>query len=145
MKPLLEYRNWIYAIRQQSCQHVPNALARRVRFGPFLMRTRGELLSRLTQMQDSVKVELITPAELQRTKTVLDLESAAGVTKDIRRYEYVFENGKRVAALADFAVERTPRMRLGPLFMRKATLVDSRRVEADYSRLTRVAYYEVKS
>jgi DNA sulfur modification protein DndC len=47
MEELLNFRNWLYDIRQQTSQYVPKHLDSNVKFGPFLLKTRWEILSRL--------------------------------------------------------------------------------------------------
>ena len=71
MKELLNFRNWLYDIRQQSCQYVPRHLESKVNFGPFLLKTRYEMLNRLLNIQERLSVELITDAEVEYTRDFL--------------------------------------------------------------------------
>jgi len=143
MEELLDFRNWLYDIRQQTSQYVPKYLDSSVKFGPFLLGTRRDILDRLLKMQESLPVELITPDELRYIYELLEKESEGKVKQGLRKFVFELPNGKRVAAISDFNILLTPRKRLGPMHLKRAKLVESRKMSSKYSRSTRVMYYQV--
>lgn len=143
MRELLNYRNWLYEIRQQSYQYVPRHLESKVNFGPFLLKTRFEMLNRLLNIQERLSVELITDAEVEYTRDFLKRESEGRVDKGLRKFVFELPSGKRVSAISDFNILQTPRKRLGPLFLKRAKLTGTREVSSKYLKSTRVMYYQV--
>lgn len=143
MEDLLNFRNWLYDIRQQSCQYVPHHLKSKVSFGPFLLKTRYEMLNRLLNIQDRLSVELITDAEVEYIRDFLKRESEGRVDKGLRKFVFELPSGKRVSAISDFNILQTPRKRLGPLFLKRAKLTGTREVSSEYLKSTRVMYYQV--
>jgi DNA sulfur modification protein DndC len=141
LEGLLKFRNWLYDIRQQTNQYVPKRLDSKVKFGPFLLRTRNKMLNKLLRMQDRLPISLITPEELDYINEFLEKESEGKVKQGLRKYGYELPNGKRVAVIADFNILLTPRKRLGPLHLKEAKLVKTRTVSQKYLQSTRVMYY----
>lgn len=143
MEELLDFRNWLYDIRQQSYQYVPRRLESKVSFGPFLLKTRYEMLNRLLNIQERLSIELITDAEVEYTLDFLKRESEGKVDKGLRKFVFELPSGKRVSAISDFNILQTPRKRLGPLFLKGAKLTGTREVSSEYLKSTRVMYYQV--
>ena len=144
MQGLLNFRNWLYEIRQQTNQYVPKRLGSNgVKFGSFLLKTRWEILNKLLNMQKSLSRELITSDELQYIQELLVKESEGKVEEGLKRFTFELPNAKRVAAISDFNILLTPRKRLGPLHLKQAKLVGSRTVSSNYSLSNRVMYYMV--
>jgi len=143
MEELLNFRNWLYEIRQQTSQYVPKYLDSNAKFGPFLLNTRWEILNRLLNMQKHLPIELITPDELNYIYEILGKESTGKVKQGLKKFVFELPNGKQVAAISDFNVLLTPRKRLGPMHLKKAKLIETRRVSSNYLQSTRVMYYEV--
>ena len=144
MEELLDFRNWLYDIRQQTNQYVPKHLESNVKFGPFLLKTRKEILNKLLNMQEHLPIELITNDELHYLRALLERESEGKVKKGLKKFILNLQNGKRVSIISDFNILLSSRKRLGPLNLKQAKLVTSRSVSSDYSRSTRVVYYEVR-
>jgi DNA sulfur modification protein DndC len=140
MVDLLNYRNWLYDIRQQSYQHVPKRLESRVKFGAFLLSTRRELLNRLLSMQAKLNIGLITPAELEQTKIYIERD-ATSENGRLRKFKYILPDHKHITVFSDYDIVKTPRQRLGPLSLKRAEYADAANLSADYARLTRVMYY----
>jgi DNA sulfur modification protein DndC len=143
MEELLKFRNWLYDIRQQTSQYVPKYLDSRAKFGPFLLGTRWRILDKLLKMQESLSVELITPDELRYIYELLEKESEGKVKQGLKKFVFELPKGKRIAAISDFNILLTPRKRLGPLHLKRAKLVETRKMSSKYSRSTRVMYYQV--
>lgn len=143
MEELLKFRNWLYEIRQQASQYVPNRLRSKVKFGPFLLRTRQEILDRLLDMQGLLPVELIASRELNYIYKLLEKESEGKVEEGLRKFVFELPNTKRVAAIGDFNILLTPRQRLGPLYLKEARLLGTQSVSSNYSQSTRVMYHFV--
>lgn len=143
MKELLDFRNWLYNIRQQTNQHVPKHIKSRVKFGAFLLRIRREILDKLLNIQEHLSIELISRDEIYYIRMFLEKESEGKVKKGLKKFIYELPNGKRVATISDFNLLLTPRKRLGPIHLKQAKLIESRSVSSSYSYSTRVMYYEV--
>jgi DNA sulfur modification protein DndC len=143
MEDLLNFRNWLYDIRQQTNQYVPKYLDSNVKFGPFLLGVRRKILHKLLNMQKHLPIELITPNELHYIYELLEKESEGKVKQGLRKFVFELQNGKRVVTISDFDLLLTPRKRLGPMHLKRAKLIESRSVSSKYSQSTRVMYYEV--
>ena len=143
MEELLNFRNWIYDIRQQTNQYVPKYLDSNVKFGPFLLKTRWEILNKLLNMQKHLPIELITPNELNYIYELLGKESGGKVKQGLKKFVFELSKGKRVATISDFNILLSPRKRLGPMHLKGAKLLETRRVSSNYLQSTRVMYYEV--
>jgi len=143
MEELLNLRNWLYIIRQQTNQYVPKRLQSNVKFGPFLLRTRREILDKLIKVQAHLPVELISKDEIDYIEEFLKEESKGQVKEGLKKFVYKLPNGKTIATIADFNLVLTPRKRLGPLHLKNAKLIKSRSVSLNYLRSKRVMYYEV--
>jgi len=142
MEQLLNFRNWLYDIRQQTSQYVPKYLDSSVKFGPFLLKARREILDKLLRMQERLPVRLISPDELDYIDELLEKESEGKVEAGLRKFVFELPNGKRVATISDFNILLTPRKRLGPMHLKRAKLIETRGVSSNYSRSTRVMYYQ---
>jgi DNA sulfur modification protein DndC len=141
MEELLNFRNWLYDIRQQTSQYVPKHLDSNVKFGPFLLKTRREILERLLKMQERLPVQLITPDELDYIDELLRKESEGKVQEGLREFVFELPNGKHVVTISDFNILLTPRKRLGPMHLKRAKLIETRRLSTNNVRSTRVVYH----
>jgi DNA sulfur modification protein DndC len=139
MKGLLDFRDNLYRIRQQSEQDVPRTLAPDTRFGAFLLATRRELLDSLLNLQADAGVTLITAPELAVTKELLELESRGAVDHEMCRYTYRLPSGQSIKLVSDYDIQQTPRQRLGPFHLANAELVAKRSVPT-IQRATRIMY-----
>ena len=78
LEPLLEFRDWLKALREQGDKRMAvrrngsvNVIGEgRLIPGPFTMAARREVLDRLLEVQGEVGLELITPGEIEAIKTV---------------------------------------------------------------------------
>ena len=141
MEELLNFRNWLYDIRQQTSQYVPQDLDSNVKFGPFLLVTRREILNKLLGMQERLPIGLITPKELDHIYGLLEKESEGKVQGGLRKFVFELPNGKSVVTVSDFNILLTPRKRLGPMHLKRAKLIETRSVSPNYLQSTRVMYY----
>jgi len=141
MEELLDFRNWLYDIRQQTNQHIPEYLDSNVKFGPFLFRTRREILDRLLSIQEHLSVQLITPAELDYIRRLFQEDSRDQASQELREFVFQLPNGNRVATVSDFNILLTSRERLGGIYLRKAKFIKTQSVSSDYSQSTRIMYY----
>ncbi len=146
MEELLYFRNWLYNIRKQTHQYVPNCLkSGGVKFGPFLLKTRYEILKKLLKMQKDLPIELINSDEVEHIKNLLREESKGRIEQGMRRFIFRLPSRKRIAVISDFNSLLTPRKRIGPLFLKEAKLIASQNVTQNYLKSKRVMYYEVHS
>lgn len=143
MEELLDFRNWLYDIRQQTYQYVPKRLQSNVKFGPFLLRTRWEILNRLLEMQKNLPVELIKNEEVKYIRNFLKEESKGKTKNGVQKFIFELPNGKRIVTISDFNLLLTPRKRLGPLYLNRTNFIKSINVSTKYSRSTRVMYYHI--
>ncbi len=143
MEDLLLLRNWLYNIRQQTNQYVPKHLESKAKFGPFLLRTRLQILERLLRVQDGLSLELISAQELGAIRNMLAIESKFRTDGEMTKFVLEVASGGRVDVVSDSNLLQTPRKRLGPFDLKKARLVETARVSSEYSRSTRVMYYRV--
>jgi len=142
MKELLNFRNWLYEIRQQTNQYVPKHLGLNgVKFGSFLLKTRWEILTKLLDMQKRLPIKLISSDELHYIRELLGKESEGKVKQGLKRFVFELPNSQRLSVISDFNVLLTLRKRLGPLHLKQAKLVRSRTISSNYSLSTRVMYY----
>ncbi len=136
---LLNFRDWLYDIRQEDNQGLSPDLRNGLRFSGFLMRTRREILRRLLRIQENVGTELISAAELEYVRKLLARD--CGMDNDDELRQYVFQiSGKIVTVISDFNHADGCRKRLGPMSFSNARLVSVEEAPAVYSSLTRVAY-----
>jgi DNA sulfur modification protein DndC len=143
MKDLLDFRNLLYKIRQQSYQYVPKRIESKVKFGPFLIKTRRKLLKRLLNLQECLSLELIAPRELNYINELLQNESKDKTKQDMRKFIFDLQNGKRIIAISDFNILLSFRNRLGSIHLKNANLITSKKLSTNYLRSSRVMYYEV--
>jgi DNA sulfur modification protein DndC len=141
MNELLHFRNWLYNIRQQANQHVPDRLKSNVKFGPFLLKTRREILNKLLGIQNQLSVELITDEEINYIYSLLEQESVGEIKQGLHKFVFELPSGQQVTTIADYNLLLTPRQRLGPLRLNNAKLIGSRIVNRDYLQSTRVMYH----
>jgi len=147
MQELLEFRNRIYRIRNQDEQYVPNYISKKVRFGPFLMRTRYNLLDRLLEMNERAKAHgqiLISDGEIARINEMLSKDRNGSLKDRKKKYVYELPTGRRLAAVADFDLFETERQRLAGFSLKNAETLSIRRMSEKYHDSTRVMFYEVK-
>lgn len=142
MEQLLDFRNWLYDIRQQNYQYVPKRLQSNVKFGPFLLKTRWEILNRLLEIQKNLPVELIKNDEVKYIRNFLKEESKGKTKNGVQKFIFELPNGKRIATIADFNLLLTPRKRLGPMYLKHGELIKTQVVSSSYAKSTRVMYYE---
>jgi DNA sulfur modification protein DndC len=143
MEDLLQFRNWLYKIRQQDNQYVPQNIESKAKFGSFLLKTRRQILKRLLGMQNNLAIKLITDEELDYVYKLLENESKGQVNDELKKFTYKLPKRKTISIIADYDVRLTPRKRLGPMYFDKAKLIESRKVSIDYSQSSRTMYYEV--
>jgi len=142
METLLNFRNWLYEIRQQTYQYVPKYIESSVNFGPFFLRIRQEILDKLLNIQEHLSIKLISRDEIYYIHMLLEKESEGKVKKGLQKFIFELPDGKRVTTISDFNLLLTPRKRLGPIYLKKARLVESKKVSSAYMRSTRVMYYK---
>ena len=143
MKGLLDFRNWLYEIRQQSYQYVPKRIESKVKFGPFLSKTRQEILKRLLDLQECLSFELIAPHELNYINEHLKKVSEDKTKQDMRKFIFDLQNGKRIVVISDFNILLSSRNRLGSIHLKNVNLIKSRNLPAKYLHSSRVMYYEI--
>lgn len=141
MEGLLTFRNWLQELRQQRSQYISGRLKTNVSFGPFLFKTRHEILRRLLNLQEQLGIPLVDSDEIHYINTLFKKESKARVKKGLQKFVFRLPEGKRIVAISDFNVLLTPRQRIGPIWMRQAKFVQSQIVSSKYYNLTRVIYY----
>jgi DNA sulfur modification protein DndC len=149
MQELLEFRNWIYRIRNQDEQYVPSYISKKARFGPFLMKTRYELLDKLIDMNERALTHdqvLITDQEITRINQMLSRDKNDNSDREDRKKKYVYElpSGRRLAAIADYDLFDTERQRLAGFSLKNAETISIRRMSEKYHDSTRVMFYEEK-
>lgn len=144
MRPLLVLRNWLYDIRQQDSQYVPRQYrSRQIKFGPFLLKTRWQILIRLLEIQKRLPIQLISDGELRRTRELLDRDAEGRVENGLRKFVFQLRNGKRITTISDFNLLHSGRKRVGPFSLNGAKLIRSRPLSSRYSSSTRLMYYMV--
>jgi len=146
MNVLLEFRNWLYDIRQQTEQYVPSYLEGIAKFGPFLLQTRRKILSKLLGTQGQLEISLIDDTELTMVRELVEQESEGQLPDGIKKLVYQLANGKTFALITDYDISKTSttRKRVGPRLLRNAVLVSNEPVSPEYSRSTRIMYYQEK-
>lgn len=145
MQELLEFRNWIYQIRNQNEQYVPKYIENKVRFGPFLMRTRYKMLERLLEMNERAKAHgqlLITNEEITQIEAMLRKDRNGSLEDRKKKYVYELPTGRRLAVVADFDLFDTARQRLAGFSLKNAETISRRRMSEKYHDSTRVMFYE---
>ena len=143
MEELLAFRNWLYRIRQEYSQYVPSKLIGKVKFGPFLLKTRVEILEKLLQVQNSVGIKLIAEAELSLIRKLLEEYKIASFRNKMRRSIFETTKGDRIAIVSDCNLSEIGRERLGPLHLKNLKMIKSEDVTNKYGQSTRVMYYRV--
>ena len=141
MEDLLGFRNWLSQIREATAQHLPDSVAADARFGPFLLRTRREILRRLLELQEPLSIELVDKDEVARIGELLEEEGRAQVEGGLREFEVQLANSRRLIVISDFDLVLASRTRLGPVHLRGAESISGRLVSDEYARLTRVTYH----
>lgn len=142
MKSLLNFRNWLQEIRQQSHQYIPNRLiSNGVKFGAFLIRTRWEILNRLLEMQQELPIKLIDKMEINRIQHLLKFDSRGIVKRGFKKYILRLPNDKHITVISDHNLLDTSRKRLGPIHLKQATLLRSHKISSKYLQSTRIMYY----
>lgn len=145
MEDLLDFRNWLYEIRQESSQYVPARLIGKAKFGPFLLRTREEMLEKLIQLQEQLGIELISEEELSITKKLIEGDKKARYKNGMARFVYEMSNGERIAVISDCNVAEINRKRLGSIHLKRLKLLKSEIVTNKYEQSKRAMYYKVSS
>lgn len=143
MKKLLDFRNWLYEIRQQSNQYVPKRINSNAKFGPFLMRTRQTIFKKLMSIQSQIPIELISPKEIDYVKELLELESNCRVQNGLKKFIYEKSKGEIFAVISDFDVLNSSRLRLGSIYLKGVKLVSTRKVSSKYLASHRILYYSI--
>lgn len=142
MEELLDFRNWLYDIRQQTYQYVPKRLQSNVKFGPFLLKIRWEILNKLLEIQKNLPVELIKNDEVKYIRNFLKEESKGKTKNGVQKFIFELPNGRRIATIADFNLLLPQRKRLGPMYLKRGELIKTQVVSSSYAKSTRVMYYE---
>ncbi len=143
MKDMLSFRNWLYDIRQQSYQYCPPRLLDRVKFGPFLLKTRKEILRRLQNLQESIGVELIGKDELSAVNELIEWDTIALSEDGMRRYFFTTRSGKKFAVISDCDIGRIKRKRIGSINLGNISMLKSESVSNRYNESYRVTYYGI--
>ncbi len=142
MLRLLQFRNWLSDIRQQEHQHLPEALARdQLKFGPFLLKARREILRRLLEVQAGVPIELISAKELRCVRKMLEHASHNQRGNALTKSTVELPTGRRLVVFSDFDITNTDRTRLGPFVLNGAKMVHTETLPAAFSGLTRLMYH----
>jgi DNA sulfur modification protein DndC len=68
LEPLLEFRNWLNCIRDDSRMRWPVRRNGAVGMGPFTLVARATILERLLSTQQAVGFQLIAPDEVEAIK-----------------------------------------------------------------------------
>lgn len=143
LKDLLDFRNWLYDIRQQSNQFEESELPdeeMKLKFGPFLLRTRREILNKLVEIQEKVGIELIEREEFDFIEEIFNKEMSSSTNGHIKQFRYKLRNGKYLTTIGDFDILRSTRNRLGFLSLKGAELLESKKIKYDYKSLNRMVY-----
>jgi len=147
MKDLLNLRNWLYNIRKQDYQHIPDHLESKVKFGPFLLKTRIKILKRLLNTQKNLfkhlTKEIITSEELNLINDFLNNDSNGKFKGKIKKFQYKLPNDKKIEVISDFDILQTQKQRLGPIYLKKADILRTNSISEKFSRLSRVLYYYI--
>ena len=141
MQKLLDFRNWIHDIRQQSNQGAPDSFRAKINFGPFLLKTRREMLDRLLRIQDSMPIELIGSDELHYVCELIGRDSEQQILEGLKEFVFELPNGNRIATISDFNIVLSQRSRLGGIYLKQAKFIETRSVPFNYSNPTRIMYY----
>ena len=141
MEELLDFRNWLCEIRQQTNQYMPRRFESNAKFGPFLIRTRQEILDKLLKMQKHSPVELITKNEIDYIHALLKKEGRGKVREGLQKFVFGLPNGNRMSAISDFNILLTTRSRLGSVCLQQVKLIKTHSVSPRYLHSTRVMYY----
>ena len=142
MHCLLKFRNWLQDIRQQTNQYVPKHLNSNVHFGPFLLRTRREILRKLLRIQKGSPIELIGADELRHVRALLHTDRQGQVEQHLNQFVLQLRNGKRLTTVSDFNILLTDRTRLGAWPLKEARVIRHGTVSLEYAASTRLMYYE---
>ena len=140
MQELLNFRNWIYDIRQETNQNIPVNFNGNTKFGPFLLRVRKMILGRLLDIQDHLSVELITSEELRYIQKLIEIDSKQQVQDGLNEFVFELSNGKLIDMVSDFNLLNTKRKKLGQFYLRQAKLIEIKDKRFDYPGLARVMY-----
>ena len=143
MAPLLDFRNWIYNIRLEAYQYVPENLKSKAKFSGFLLHTRKEMLSRLLETQRKLNMRLINDSELN---IIMELFKAdeTDYYNEPREFTYELAKNKKLAVVSDFDISKTRRTRIGPINLGQANLVKIQNVSSSHISLTRIMYYLIE-
>ena len=135
---LLNFRDWLYDIRQEDNQGLPTGSRNGLRFSGFLLCTRREILRRLLEIQQKVKTELISAVELDYVRQLLERDLSSDNSDGLRQFAFQLPD-KVVTVISDFDPSSC-RKRLGSMSFSGARLISFDKAPAVYSSLTRVAY-----
>ena len=140
MEELLNFRNWLYNIRQQTNQNVSENFNGSTKFGPFLLRVRKMILDRLLDIQERLSVELITLEELRYIQELIEIDSKQQVQEGLNEFIFELPNGKLIDMVSDFNLLSAKRKKLGQFYLRQAKLIEIKDKHLDYPGLARVMY-----
>lgn len=140
LKELLNFRDWLYDIRQQDNQGLSKESIVNARFSGFLLSTRQEILRRLLEVQYSMNIELISPTELNYVREMLDKEMGAEKQVNLKKFMYDF-SGKTVSVISDFNLINSTRKRIGTLSVKGARLLSFEEPPEVYRKSKRIIYY----
>jgi len=146
MKKLLDFMNWIYTIRQQSYQNIPFKIPEKIKFGPFLLSTRLDLLRRINKIQKElskyISKSIISCDELSIINNLLSIETNDITPNKIKQFSYQLRSGKKLQVYSDFDILRSSKKRLGAYTLTDAKILDMQDLNWNKYRLTRVIYFE---
>ena len=140
LEELVEFRNYLAKVRLQDEQFVPGKIKDKVKFGPFLLKTRKNILKKLQEIQKSLSYELINKEELVLVKKLLK----NGYTQErLKKYIFKLPDGKRVTVVSDFNPLESERKQIGsmPLKYLKFLKTENLPPKSEYLKSTRVIYY----
>lgn len=140
MEELLNFRNWLYDIRQEVNQGIPEELKSNSKFGPFLLRTRCAILDRLLSIQELLSIELITSTELRYIQEFIERDSKYKAEHELNEFIFEIPDNRYVSMVSDFNILNTKRKRLGKVHLSRAKFIEVGKTNLKYPNLKRVMY-----
>lgn len=138
MTQLLEFRNYLADIRLQDNHFVDGRLEEKVKFGPFLLKTRKQLLKQLIEIGKKLDYEVITKEELSQIEDILYNKHKQ---ERLKKYVLKLADGRKVTFISDFNPLKSTRKRFATMSLKDARLIKTEIVSKRYSEATRVIYY----
>lgn len=138
MRELLDFRDHLAEVRLQDNHYIDARLEEKVKFGPFLLKTRKELLKRLIEIGENLDYEVITQNELDEIKKIHEIMHKQ---EPLKKYLIKLANGNRVTFISDFNPLKSNRKRFATVSLKDARLIKTEKVSIRYTQATRVLYY----